>query len=145
MEENFFEQIFNNEDLVKIKEKAVDNILKFNTRTIVIVDKFENESEDKTQIIKILNACKLQSEDFYITDEAIPFAVMKRQDKVKEIIIFGRETADVCMSYQLIMNQFCKIDKVYVLKMPALNIIMNNPQLKNQFWNLSLKPHYLGE
>lgn len=133
------------------KETILSGLPNFNTlptgqsvRVLVILDRFEQEEQDKDQIIKIFKACGLGPDELYITDQRTAWTNINAVEQIKEVFLFHVEPKELHINYKLFPYRMLSIGQKKVMLVDALSTIMNNAQLKADFWNKSLKPYYVG-
>ncbi|RQO32123.1 hypothetical protein DBR32_00475 [Taibaiella sp. KBW10] len=134
------------------KETIVSGLPNFNTlatgnevRVLVIVQQFQQEAEDKEQITKIFKACQLSPEQLYITDQRTAWANINAVDSIKEVFLFNVDPKELSLNYKLFPYRMLSINEKKIMLVDDLRSIMNNAQLKADFWNKSLKPYYIGQ
>lgn len=145
MNNNLIHQLFAKETLVRELPNFNSLPTLQGTRVLVIVDGFTEEETDKAQIMKIFQACQVAPEQLYITDEKIAWQSISGVDSIQEVFLFNVDPKNIHIHYTLFPYKMLHIGKKQVMLTDSLRNIMANAQLKADFWNKALKPHYIGK
>jgi hypothetical protein len=143
---SFNNVLFHNNKLIGNKNNVEKNISEglLTFRTLVLIAPTKNESEELNQLQKILSACKLQQSEFSIAPLTHDWAYYRNNASIREVLLFGISENDLNICIQLPENQAIKFDNRVWIKTASIAEMMNNQQIKNDFWQNALKPTFVG-
>ncbi|HTO17204.1 MAG TPA: hypothetical protein VLZ83_15670 [Edaphocola sp.] len=136
--------IFENENIII----APENLLPFDItelkdkKLVLFILPYLDKNESEKSLFKIFNACGLNNEEIFITQDLILWADITKSQTVKDVFLFGINPEDIGVYYQVFPYSFMPISNKKLIVADSIDVIMNNQQLKMDFWNNCLKPYY---
>ena len=138
--------LFNNSKLIANKNNIEKNISEelLTFRTLIFTAAPKNETEEMLQLGKILSACKLQQNEYIITQLTNDWAFYRNNESIKEVLLFGVSEKELNIAIQIPINQSIKFDNRIWVKTMSIYEMANNQQIKNDLWQNALKPHFVA-
>lgn len=131
-------------------DEAVKDISSNNGITLlVVINEYEKDSIDDTVLGKLLTACKLKSDDYYIlkirAHQKIAWYQVRERLHPKVILSVGILPAQLGISSLFKLNEVNNYDNCKWI--PALSVEQMEKQLemKNQLWKNALKPVFINQ
>ena len=144
MLEQFPISIFENEKIIIASESkySLDLSALEDKKVLIFMLPNQNQAENESNILKIFNACGFFNNEILISQELIPWSEILKSKNIKEIFLFGIAPKDIAIHYNIFPYSFMPINNRMLVLADAIKVIMNNQQLKADFWNKCLKPYY---
>lgn len=109
-------------------------------KEIVVVYRFDGgeflAGEERTQLLKILDACKLKEEDVVLINTAkvksFSLAWLRSNFPVQTLLVFGE--IEISKNFQLKKHFTCSIDGLKIVKGEALTKLIKSPNDKKALW-----------
>lgn len=142
----FFNVLFSNNKIISYKDSIEKNISEelLTIRTLVIVGQPGREAVAYAQLEKILSACTLQQKDYMVASQPENWALYRRYDNIKEVLLFGISEEALDIKVHFAENQINKFDGRVWIKTMTISEIMDNQSVKNTLWQNALKPHFVA-
>ncbi|MGN6568978.1 MAG: hypothetical protein ACTHJ0_13545 [Flavipsychrobacter sp.] len=116
-------------------------------KVLIISSPFASNSAEDMQLQKMLQACKLSTEDynlFQIPDnQNFAWHKLREHFKPKMILLLGISPQDLGISALFKFNEACLFNDVLWLATVSLSAMEQQPDLKVQLWNSGLKPIFV--
>lgn len=133
--------IFWKDDLLKTKSLAARPVL-------FITAKNEN-TEEEILIQKIIDACKLQSEQYNLLKlnegEQIAWHILRDELEIRTIVLFGIEPKQLGVSVHLMPHQNNRFDNCNWIPTGSMQQMATYPEIKTHLWNYGLKPVFIDK
>jgi archaellum biogenesis ATPase FlaH len=142
--DNFLNVLFTGNKVIKANDSFKKNISEqlLTIRTLVFIAAHKQEIEENVQLGKILSACRLSQEDYFIVRELSDWHTFRENEQIREVLLFGVKESDLDITIQFTENQINKFDDRIWIKTKSISELISNQQLKNDLWQNALKPHF---
>lgn len=142
--DNFLNVLFTGNKVIKANDSFKKNISEqlLTIRTLVFIAAHKQENEENVQLGKILSACRLSQEDYFIVRELSDWHTFRENEQIREVLLFGVKENDLGITIQFTENQINKFDDRIWIKTKSIAELISNQQLKNDLWQNALKPHF---
>lgn len=114
---------------------------------LIIAEKMDENSPEKLQLEKIISACQLEQDSYYLIalnkEEQIAWHKLKTSFEPKTVLLFGILPQKLGISSLFRLNSVNNFNDCTFI--PALSIAQMEEQLeaKKQLWTNALKPHFV--
>jgi hypothetical protein len=107
------------------------------------------ESAEETQLMKLLQACQLQEQDYNLLflqdDTRIAWHQLKDRLQVKTVVLFGVSPEQLGVSVQFMPYQVSRFNDCSWIPAGPVNQFMDNKDIKNHLWTYGLKPVFVDK
>lgn len=116
---------------------------------LVITSPISSNSEEENLLKKILEACKLNTQDYNLIQlnekQKISWHLLRDKLEVKTIILFGIELSQLGVNVQLMPHQTNRFNNCNWIPTASLDFIIKQPEIKAHLWNYGLKPVFVDK
>lgn len=106
--------------------------------TLVISTVFASGSAEENQLLKMLTACKLTTEQYQIVqlgqDEIIAWHQLRESSKATKVLLLGVLPAQLGISAMMVPHEVNQFDSVQWMPTFSLDQIATNDALKKHLW-----------
>lgn len=143
---SFYNVLFSNNKIIKCKDNAEKNISEelLTIRTLVLLQRPQDETAEMAQLEKILAACTLQKSDYKVIYRHHSWSDYRQYANIREVLLFGITESDLNISIQFNENQINKFDERIWIKTASISEMTHNQSIKNALWQNALKPHFVS-
>lgn len=140
----FYNIIFDKIQLFGKKTKIKDNLPAIvdtnNIQTLVITNANPNDTATTQQLQKILDACKLSTQNTAIIHDAPAWTTIKNElNNLENILLFGITENELGITGNWIQNRVIQFDNKNWIKTIGVETLQNNNNFKLDLWNNALK------
>lgn len=140
----FYNIIFDKIQLFGKKTKIKDNLPAIvdtnNIQTLVITNANPNDAATTQQLQKILDACKLSTQNTAIIHDAPAWTTIKNElNNLENILLFGITENELGITGNWIQNRVIQFDNKNWIKTIGVETLQNNNNFKLDLWNNALK------
>lgn len=140
----FYNIIFDKIQLFGKKTKIKDNLPAIvdtnNIQTLVITNANPNDAATTQQLQKILDACKLSTQNTTIIHDAPAWTTIKNElNNLENILLFGITENELGITGNWIQNRVIQFDNKNWIKTIGVETLQNNNNFKLDLWNNALK------
>ncbi len=119
-------------------------------KQVLVITTSTSENNDENQLLlKILDACKLTTEEYnHITlakDETIAWHQLKEQLQVRSVILFAIEPQALGLSVHFMPHQTNRFSDCNWIYTTSLSEINQRQEIKAHLWNYGLKPVFIDK
>lgn len=111
---------------------------------LILSKKFDEQSAEHSQLIKILDACKLKSDAYnllqFAENEKKAWHQLKVSAQPSVVILFGIHPTNLGVSALFRLNGINNFDGVTWIPTLSLQDLEQQPQAKKNLWGNALKP-----
>ncbi len=144
---NFYNVLFGNNKVIRngevIEKNNSEGLLTI--KTLVLITPPMQEMEEYVQLEKMLNACRLQKEQYKVETEVKPWSYYRNFDNIKDVLLFGIREQELDINVFFAENQPHNFDGRIWIRSISIAQMANNQQAKNNLWQNALKPHFVGQ
>lgn len=123
---------------------SVQNDAFSEVKTLIIVASDKNNDEEEEQLKKIIEACKIQEDEYHTlhiaTEKKISWHHLKEVFKPENVILFGVQLHALGISAFLHINTINNFSGVKWVPTLSLNELQQNNEAKKSLWVNALKP-----
>lgn len=117
-------------------------------KEVLIIAKFSTQNDaDIAQLTKILNACKLVEDQYYLLnmkeDEQIAWHRLKAHFQPKTVLLFGVLPNNLGISSLFRLNSANNFNECVFIPALSISQMEENFEAKKQLWENALKPHFI--
>lgn len=114
---------------------------------LVITCPLENEGKDQEQLLKMLQACRIDSTKLHILElpeqKRLAWHLIREKLNPKYVFLVGVEPEQLGMSVMLMPNQVTQFDGAVWIITWSMPVLEKNPDAKRHLWNYGLKPVFI--
>ena len=115
---------------------------------LVLSTKYDAGSAEETQLVKMLQACKLTTEQYNVIqlaeDQKIAWHKLKEELKPEKILLLGIHPRQLGISALFGLNEVNHFGDCMFIPTLSLNELGKQDEMKKQLWNNGLKPTFVG-
>ena len=120
---------------------------KLPSRVLVLVNAFSKDSNEEVLLKKMLDACKLQPNQYNIipipTAEKVAWHQLRDRLQPKYVFLLGIHPFQLGISAMFILNEPNRFNDCIWLPALTLNDIESNKDMKIHLWNNGMKPIFI--
>jgi hypothetical protein len=136
---NDLDHLWDEQRIVPLKENDV----------LVISTQYDAGSPEEAQLIKMMQACKLEPEGYLVLqleqEEIIGWHKLRDKVKPKTVVLLGISPASLGLSVHLMPHQVGRFDGCNWIPTLGLIDLNKHPEIKGHFWNYGLKPVFIDK
>lgn len=116
---------------------------------MIISTPYQTGSAEETQLIKMLQACKLEPADYNIIqlpeDQVVSWHILRDQLDIRTIMLLGISPEQLGVSVQLMPHQVARFNDRNWIPTSSLPELMQYAEIKSHVWNYGLKPVFIDK
>lgn len=138
--------IFEQETLFYTQNRMRNNALMpelSGVSVLIVMGNIKLTDAEREQLVKILQACKLEDGAYYIIDTLEVWLDFRLTDAIHTVILFGVAEQDFGLNISLPLHQPVSFDGRTWIKTLPVSALMDNPKMKAALWQQALKPVFV--
>lgn len=123
-------------------DKPINLIGKYKKKILIIAEKSDFSTEQESLLMKMLQACKINEQDYGILlrENETPVVQLLRQHSPDVLILFGMNLDLPHMRLNKALNKPFRFNRIKMLLTHSLLTLQSNASFKSDLWTNGLKP-----